>query len=93
MADDPHFLKRFIDAQAGDCDQALDEIKAGRKRSHWMWYLFPQIDGLGFSSTSKQYPIKGVDEARAYLDHPVLGPRLVEIAEAALAVESRVTAL
>jgi uncharacterized protein (DUF1810 family) len=86
---DPHDLGRFVDAQAGDYEQALAEIRSGRKRSHWMWYVFPQIDGLGFSSMSRRYSIKSLDEARAYLEHPVLGPRLVECAEAALGVEGR----
>jgi uncharacterized protein (DUF1810 family) len=72
-------LQRFIDAQQGDYATALSEIKNGRKRSHWMWYIFPQVQGLGFSSTSKHYAIKGIDEARAYLAHPVLGKRLIEI--------------
>ena len=88
-ADDPHDLARFVEAQAGDYETALAEIRAGRKRSHWMWYIFPQIDGLGFSSMARRYAIKSLDEARAYLDHPVLGPRLVEITEAALAVDGR----
>jgi uncharacterized protein (DUF1810 family) len=87
--DDPHDLNRFVQAQAGDYDRALAEIKAGRKRSHWMWYVFPQFDGLGSSSTSRRYSIKSVAEARAYLDHPVLGPRLTECAEALLEVEGR----
>ncbi len=87
--DDLHDLERFVDAQVGDYDRALAEIKAGRKRSHWIWYVFPQIDGLGFSSMSKRYAIKSVDEAIAYLAHPVLGPRLVEICESALAVEGK----
>ena len=86
---DPHDLDRFVDAQAGDYEQALAEIRSGRKRSHWMWYVFPQIDGLGFSSMSRRYSIKSLDEARAYLDHPVLGPRLVECVEAALGVEGQ----
>ena len=86
---DPHDLSRFVDAQAGDYEQALAEIRHGRKRSHWIWYIFPQIEGLGFSSMSRRYSIKTLDEARAYLDHPVLGPRLVECAEAALGVEGR----
>jgi uncharacterized protein (DUF1810 family) len=72
-------LQRFIDAQQGDYATALSEIKNGRKRSHWMWYIFPQVQGLGFSSTSKHYAIKDIDEARAYLAHPVLGKRLIEI--------------
>lgn len=84
---DPHDLGRFVGSQAGDYEQALAEINCGRKRSHWMWYVFPQIDGLGFSSISRRYSIKSLHEARAYLDHPLLGPRLVECAEAALGVE------
>jgi uncharacterized protein (DUF1810 family) len=88
-ADDPQDLARFVKAQAGDYETALAEIRAGRKRSHWMWYIFPQIDGLGFSSMARRYAIKSLDEARAYRDHPVLGPRLVEITEAAFAVEGR----
>ena len=89
MADDPHDLQRFVDAQAGDYDRALAEIKAGRKRSHWMWYIFPQVDGLGSSPMARRYAIRSLEEARAYLDHPTLGPRLIEIAGAALAVEGR----
>jgi uncharacterized protein (DUF1810 family) len=88
-ADDPHDLSRFVIAQADDYERALAEIKSGRKRSHWIWYIFPQIDGLGFSSMSRRYSIKSLDEARAFLDHPVLGRRLVECAEAALGVEGR----
>jgi uncharacterized protein (DUF1810 family) len=68
---------------------ALAEIRAGRKQSHWMWFVFPQMEGLGSSPTSREYSIRSVDEARAYLNHPVLGPRLREIAEAALAVRGR----
>lgn len=86
---DPFDLDRFVQAQADDYEQALAEIRSGRKRSHWMWYIFPQIDGLGFSSTSRRYAIKSLAEAEAYLSHPVLGPRLVECAEAALHVEGR----
>ena len=86
---DPHDLVRFVEAQAADYDQALAEIKAGRKSSHWMWYVFPQIDGLGFSSMSRRYSIKSLDEARAYLDHPLIGARLVECAEAAMGIEGR----
>src|SRR3954451_12286072 len=88
-ADDPHDLGRFVTAQADDYGRALAEIRAGRKRSHWMWYIFPQVEGLGFSSMSRRYSIKSLDEARAYLDHPLLGPRLVECAEAAMGVEGR----
>jgi uncharacterized protein (DUF1810 family) len=86
---DPHKLNRFVQAQEGDYDQALSEIGSGRKQSHWMWYIFPQFDGLGFSSTSKRYAIKSIVEAEAYLGQPVLGPRLIECAEAVLRVEGR----
>jgi uncharacterized protein (DUF1810 family) len=87
MADDPHQLQRFLDAQADNYDDAIAEIRDGRKRTHWMWYVFPQIDGLGFSSTAKHFAIKSMDEARAYLEHPILGARLRECAEAALRIE------
>ncbi|HEY1376019.1 MAG TPA: DUF1810 domain-containing protein [Gemmataceae bacterium] len=87
--DDPFDLSRFVDAQAGDYGHALAEIKSGRKRTHWMWYVFPQFDGLGASPTAKRYAIKSVAEAKAYLAHPTLGPRLVECAEAVLGVEGR----
>ena len=91
MADvgDPYDLNRFVRAQKADYEQALSEIKSGRKCSHWMWYIFPQFDGLGFSAISKEYSIKSVAEAEAYLRHPVLGPRLTECAEAALSVKGR----
>lgn len=81
-------LKRFTDAQATSYKQALTEIKAGRKRSHWMWYIFPQIQGLGFSEISKHYAIHNLAEAAEYLQHPVLGPRLVEICTTLLGLES-----
>ncbi|MGQ0650135.1 MAG: DUF1810 domain-containing protein [Gemmatimonadaceae bacterium] len=87
--DDPHDLDRFLRAQEEDYEQALLEIRNGRKLTHWMWYIFPQIDGLAFSSTSKRYAIKSIEEARAYLEHPVLGSRLMECAEAVLRVEGR----
>jgi uncharacterized protein (DUF1810 family) len=74
-------LQRFLDAQATDYAPALAEIKSGRKRSHWMWYIFPQVQGLGFSETSRFYGIKDLAEATAYLQHPVLGSRLVSICE------------
>jgi uncharacterized protein (DUF1810 family) len=86
---DPHVLNRFVEAQENVYEQALGEIKNGDKQSHWMWYIFPQFDGLGYSSTAKFYSIKSVAEAEAYLTHPVLGPRLIECAEAALGVEGR----
>jgi len=88
-ATDPYDLARFVEAQARNYRQALTEIKAGRKQSHWMWYVFPQCDGLGNSPTSRHYAIKSVEEARAYLAHPVLGPRLVECADALLRTEGR----
>jgi len=89
VADDPYDLARFVEAQQRDYERALSEIHAGRKRSHWMWYVFPQIEGLGSSSTSRYYAIKGADEARAYLAHPILGPRLLECAEALLQLTGR----
>lgn len=86
---DPHDLARFVEAQERDYVQALSEIRSGRKRSHWMWYIFPQFDGLGFSSTTRRYSIKSVAEAEAYLRHPILGPRLLESSRATLGVEGR----
>lgn len=77
-------LKRFIDIQETGYDAALREIKAGRKRSHWIWYIFPQISGLGYSPNALYYGINGFDEAVAYLSHPVLGGRLREITRAVL---------
>ena len=74
-------LQRFIDAQQSDYETALSEIKRGRKQSHWMWYIFPQIQGLGFSSTSKLYAIRNLQEAQEYLNHPLLGKRLKEITD------------
>jgi uncharacterized protein (DUF1810 family) len=86
-AGDSYDLGRFVRAQQDDYEQALAEIRSGRKRSHWMWYIFPQVEGLGFSSTSRLYAIKSLAEAAAYLAHPVLGPRLRACAEAALQVD------
>lgn len=86
---DPYHLNRFIEAQELDYRSALAEIEAGRKVSHWMWYVFPQYDGLGFSSTSRHYAIKSREEAEAYLGDPVLGPRLGECVDALLAVTGR----
>jgi uncharacterized protein (DUF1810 family) len=82
-------IKRFLDAQENDFVRALAEIKRGRKQSHWMWYVFPQIAGLGFSSMSKLYAIKDRAEAELYLAHPVLGARLVEISEVLLEIEEK----
>lgn len=88
-ASDHHDLGRFVQAQVGVYDRAFAEIKGGHKRSHWMWFIFPQFAGLGFSSTSQRYAIKSIEEARAYLAHPLLGPRLLECAEALLKIEGR----
>jgi uncharacterized protein (DUF1810 family) len=81
--EDPYDLQRFVAAQdaGGTYDDAVAELRGGRKTSHWMWFVFPQIAGLGFSSTARTYAITSLDEARAYLAHPVLGPRLTECAE------------
>ena len=81
-------LSRFLKAQASDYARALSEIRSGCKRSHWMWYIFPQIQGLGFSSTAQYYAIRDLEEAKAYLQHPVLGPHLVEISEALLTLDT-----
>jgi uncharacterized protein (DUF1810 family) len=81
---DPFDLRRFVDAQARIYDVALDEIANGRKRSHWMWFVFPQLRGLGRSPTAERYGIAGLAEARAYLAHPLLGARLRACVEAAL---------
>jgi uncharacterized protein (DUF1810 family) len=88
-SDDPYDLNRFLKAQENDYASALAEIRNGQKTSHWMWYIFPQFDGLAVSSTSKHYAIKSVPEAKAYLAHPILGPRLLECAEAVLQLEGR----
>ncbi|MGY1743776.1 MULTISPECIES: DUF1810 domain-containing protein [unclassified Blastococcus] len=83
---DPFDLQRFVDAQedGGTYGHALAELRAGAKRSHWMWFVFPQLAGLGRSPTAQLYAVSGLPEAQAYLDHPVLGPRLVECAQALL---------
>ena len=75
---DEHDLQRFVAAQEGVYDTALRELRSGAKRTHWMWFVFPQIAGLGSSPTARFYAIRSIDEARAYLDHPVLGARLRE---------------
>jgi uncharacterized protein (DUF1810 family) len=84
-----HDLDRFVTAQAPHYDRVLAEIRAGRKRTHWMWFVFPQIAGLGHSAMAVHYAIRSLDEARAYLAHPVLGPRLIECFEAILTVRDR----
>jgi uncharacterized protein (DUF1810 family) len=78
--DDPHDLQRFVTAQAGVYDEVREELRRGRKASHWMWFVFPQIAGLGHSAIARRYAIASLAEARAYLAHPVLGPRLRECA-------------
>jgi uncharacterized protein (DUF1810 family) len=82
-------LERFVHAQDGVHEQARAELAAGRKRSHWMWFVFPQLAGLGSSPTAQAYAIRDLQEARAYLAHPVLGPRLAECAGTLLTVEGR----
>ncbi len=87
--DDPFDLERFLSAQAGIYPAVLAELRGGRKRTHWMWFIFPQIAGLGRSPTSEHYAIKSRQEAGAYLSHTVLGPRLRECAGLVLAVQGR----
>jgi len=87
--DDPYNLERFVAAQRGDYKRALAELLRGRKQSHWMWYIFPQLEGLGSSEMSRRFAIKSAAEAKAYLAHPVLGLRLLACAEAVLSVEGR----
>jgi uncharacterized protein (DUF1810 family) len=86
---DPYDMQRFVDAQRGVYAQAETELRAGRKESHWMWYIFPQIQGLGQSSMAQKYAISSLEEAKAYLDHPILGPRLRECTRLVTALESR----
>jgi uncharacterized protein (DUF1810 family) len=81
---DPYNLERFLDAQQGVIDTALDELRQGEKRSHWMWFVFPQLAGLGHSETAKFFGVESLGEARAYLDHPTLGQRLRQSVEAIL---------
>jgi uncharacterized protein (DUF1810 family) len=82
-------LKRFVAAQSGVYETARDELRGGRKQSHWMWFVFPQIQGLGLSQMSRTYAITSLDEAAAYLAHPVLGPRLRECTGLVLAIDGR----
>ena len=87
---DPFDLERFVRAQDGGVyEQALRELRAGDKRSHWMWFVFPQVGGLGRSPMAQRYAISGLPEAHAYLAHPVLGPRLVEASQALLELSGR----
>ena len=85
--DDPYDLNRFLVAQEGVYERALAELKGGQKRTHWMWYIFPQIAGLGYSPAAKRYSIKSREEALQYLSHPLLGKRLSECTEAVLALK------
>jgi uncharacterized protein (DUF1810 family) len=85
--DDPYDLDRFLSAQESVYERALAELKDGQKLTHWMWYIFPQVDGLGYSPTAMRYSIKSMEEARQYLDHPVLGKRLLECTEAVVALK------
>ena len=80
-------LQRFVDAQSQTYDQALAELRAGRKRTHWVWFVLPQLAGLGRSAMAQRYALRGLDEARAYAEHPVLGRRLVECARALTALD------
>ena len=86
---DPYNMRRFLDAQDPVYAQVCSELRAGRKRSHWMWFIFPQIQGLGYSPLAKKFAISSVDEAKAYLDHPILGARLKEFCRLVNRVEGR----
>lgn len=88
-ATDPFDLQRFVIAQQGVYERALAEVRSGEKRSHWMWFIFPQYAGLGHSAMAQRYAIQSATESRDYLKHPVLGPRLYECFAALLAVEGR----
>ncbi len=87
--DDPFNLSRFINAQEEVYERVLKELKSGHKQSHWMWYIFPQFDGLAQSTTSKYYAIKSIEEAVAYLNHPVLGSRLKKCADTVHKIEGK----
>jgi uncharacterized protein (DUF1810 family) len=89
MSDDPFDLQRFVDAQRAQVDDVRAELAQGRKTTHWMWYVFPQLEGLGASMMSQRYGLTGLDEARAYLRHPVLGPRLLVHVDQLLALQGR----
>lgn len=88
MTNDPFNLQRFVDAQEFIYVRALEEVRAGRKQTHWIWYIFPQLRSLGRSPRAYTYGIASLNEARAYLAHPVLGPRLRECTEAAIAAQA-----
>ena len=86
---DPHDLARFLDAQSRVIEQVRAELRSGHKRGHWMWFIFPQIRGLGSSPTAQHFAIASREEAAAYLKHPTLGPRLIECTQLMLAVKGR----
>ena len=88
-ADDPYDLQRFVDAQNPVYDRVRAELRNGRKQTHWMWFIFPQIAGLGHSAMAQRYAISSAAEARAYLDHPILGPRLRECTDLVTRIEGR----
>ena len=88
-SEDRFDLARFVDAQEGVYGRVLSELQMGGKHSHWMWFIFPQIDGLGRSPTARRFAIKSAEEAASYLDHPILGPRLVECSGCLLDIEGR----
>ncbi len=87
--DDPHNLQRFVDAQQPIFDEVRAELQAGRKSTHWMWFVFPQLEGLGYSTMAVKYAISSLDEAAAYLRHPILGARLRECCHLVNLVEGR----
>jgi uncharacterized protein (DUF1810 family) len=87
--DDPHNLQRFVDAQASCFAQVRSELSAGKKRSHWMWFVFPQLQGLGSSAMAQHYAISGIEEAKAYLAHPLLGDRLRDCTSLVNAIPGR----
>ena len=87
-SNDPFGLERFLIAQRATIEEVRCELRAGKKRSHWIWFVFPQLSGLGHSATAQHYAIHSLDEARAYLDHPILGPRLLECVGLVNAVEN-----
>ena len=89
MADDPFDLQRFVDAQAAVYERVRAELKNGRKQSHWMWFIFPQFAGLGRSAMAQRYAISSLDEAKAYLAHPTLGPRLRECTRLVVRVDGK----
>ena len=89
MKSDPYNLNRFVSAQEGIFESVLAELRSGRKRTHWMWFIFPQVDGLGHSTTSRYYAIKSRAEAQQYLNHPILGARLLKCVELILAIDGK----